>query len=244
MLETSVVYVCAHCSFLFLGCFMLSDACRIPDDWVPTPDSSVFGLVFISEKIMIYKHSQGLKSYVPELLSLSLSIVLIQVQQTFACLKMDTRIRPLDGFVLLSAVGCVAGLNLLVAYDHRDRYTLTHSQWQMHVVGVVLFICGFAAVHIVVALEYARHAVITQHATAYAWYRRTGYFVGDGVYLAVTVLFLVCIFFQQIVHAILLEYILLVLFFVLNSFSLILWRRLQSRRHYDAARPALPHTSP
>jgi len=223
---------------------MLSDACRIPADWVPTPDSSVFGLVFISEKIMIYKHAQGLKSYIPELLSLSLSLVLIQTRQTFECLKSHTYIGWRDGLIALGAVGCIAGFNVLVAYDHRDRYTQTYSQWQMHVMGVVLFICGFIATHIVIAFAYARHAVITHHATAYAWYRRTGYFVGDGVYLTVTCLFLMCIFFQQIVHAILLEYILLVLFFVLNSFSLILWQRLQCRRSYDTAHPLLPHTSP
>lgn len=243
MIAVSAVYVCAHFSFLFLGCFMLSDACRIPDEWLSTPDSKVFGLVFISEKIMIYKHSQGVKSYIPELLSLTLSIVLIQTQHTFECLKSTPRLGWLDGFMLLNAVACVAGFNLLLSNDHRDRYTPTYSQWPLHVVGVILFICGFAVVHTVIALAYKKHAVITHHATAYAWYRRTGYVVGDGVYLSVTLLFLVSVFFQQILHAIVLEYVLLLLFFVLNSFSLILWRRLWCRLAFDANLHLPPHTS-
>jgi len=220
-------FMCAHISFAVLGGIALSDLIIVPASWVTTQDKSVFGLVWISEKIMIYKYSTGKYAYVPDLLSLVLSVILVQTNYTFRCLTHNRGVSRADTGIIASSLACICGLNILVSFDHRDRFTATYSQWNVHVCGVFFFIVGFLCIHLIVALAYSQHAVIISNAGTYAWYRRTGYFVGDGVYLAATMAFLVCVCFQQVVNAILMEYVLLVLLVVLNTISLLLLQRLQ-----------------
>ena len=244
-----VTFVCAHVSFAVFGVIALSDIRTIPPGWVRTPDKSIFGLVWISEKLMIYKHSTDNYTYVPDLLSLALSVIILQTHYTFRCLVDSLYITRVDAVLIVSSVACIAGLNILITYDHRDRFTVSYSQWNVHVCGVFLFIIGFLVVHLIVAWTYNQHAVIVRNAAPYSWYRRKGYFFGDGIYLAATVVFVVCVCFQQVVNAIMMEYILLIMMWLLNTFSLLLLFRLEhsesdvqsslpSRSHLMSARPA------
>jgi len=218
MIGTWWLFVAAHVSFLVLVFMLCVDVCGSSRDF-PGTQRSVFGLEFISEKLMVCRHSGSRWVGVPHAIGVALSLLLVQNLHTLRALYPDHRCLP----HAVASVLCVWGWAVVIRYDHRRPVPSAREEWVPHMWGVGVFLSTFFALHVSVAYRYLRfHAMVPKHAEL----RRYSYMAWDTVYVLAACVFLVLILAGHIFQAIIVEYVVALAMLLLNLFSLGLLLRL------------------
>jgi len=218
--ESVRVYTAAHVTFIALAVLLLSDFCEGPVSLIPNYEFSIAGMEYISEKLMVCQHSTSWWHTLPHVIGAVLSIITLQHYAVFRALK-HTAIDAYDVVFMLLTVGTVAAWSSLIAFDHRKSTVFIAGNDSLHIASVVVFLTGFCALHGMISLQYYRS---TAYTLRFSTVRRVSYFAVEGLHIAMCVLFSIFAMVSNVYHAILIEYIVALLFVGLNlaSFAILL----------------------
>jgi len=228
MYESALVpFACAQCVFAGIGIALVCGVCSPLGPWQPSVNRNGVGLEYISEKLMHCNHSSRGLDYLPLLMSVAFSVVLLQIIETWRLLFRSRSAAP-DLLFVACAVVCLVGWSMLVRYDHRDMQDAYSSMDHMHATGVVVFMVTFLLLHAASSWTYAED-IASVNLTRFAVFRREAYIFSDILYVVVCVVFAVFVILQHNEGAITTEYIILVAFEILNLVNLYIQSRLVAR---------------
>ena len=225
-------FACAQAVFAGLGIALLSGVCTPVGPWQPSVNRNGVGLEYISEKLMHCNHSPRGLDYLPLLMSVAFSVVVMQLLETWRLLyRRKSAVH--DALFTACGVLCLVGWCVLVRYDHRDRRDAFSGMDGMHAAGVVVFMASFIALHAASSWAYAED-IVSVNLTHFAIFRREAYVASDVLYVIVCVVFAVLVILDRNSGAITAEYIILLAFEILNIANIYILSRLETR-----AAPAL-----
>lgn len=238
MLETEVrVYAAAHAAFAVLSVLLVTDRCEGRPDILANPDTSWLGMEYISEKLMKCQHSPSAWRWLPGLLGVAFSVVMLQHLSTFDALPLPREHAwPRPAFVALVLANSV-GWGLIIDFDHRRALAGEAEEFVWHFAGVGVFLLSFLASHVVVSWRYAESRAMMPR---YAHLRRCSYLAADALYVATCVLFSVAALLSRVYHAILLEYLIFALVWAMNTASFVILVRLLAWPAPPPSAPASP----
>jgi len=231
------VYAAAHVVFAVLSLMLVTDRCEGKSGILANPDTSWLGIEYISEKLMKCHYSSSAWRLLPGVLGLAFSVVMLQHLATFDALSSaSTQALPRPAFVALVLATSV-GWGLIVDFNHRQAFAGDAHQHVKHFVGVGIFLVSFCVLHIIVSWRYAASRAIVPQ---YAGLRRCSYVAADALYVATCVGFCVTALLSHVYHAILLEYVIFLLFIVMNTASFVILLRICAWRERLPSDPASP----
>jgi len=222
-----VPFACAQGVFAGLGIALLSGVCSPVGSWQPSVNRNGVGLEYISEKLMHCNHSPRGLDYIPLLLSVAFSVIMMQLLETWRLLY-RRKSAVCDAVFTACAVLCLFGWCMLVRYDHRDRRDAFSGMDGMHAAGVVLFMSTFLVLHAALSWAYAED-IVSVNLTSFAIFRRQAYVASDVLYVIVCVVFAVLVVLDRNGGAITAEYIILLAFEALNIANIYILSRLEAR---------------
>jgi len=212
------LYVLTHVVFNVMGLLLVCGACPQPIPWTASTETFV-GMNFISEEIMICKYTKTPWQYLPQMISIALSLVYIQIYHTYRILTAAnvTSSGPI-ALVVILATG-IHGFLVIISYDYRTTHQIRETNEKYHFYGVGLFGTSFWFAHLLVCISYARRGA-TINGVYYAKVRRRAYWCVDIVYFCSTIAFALAIIGNWKKHAIAAEYVLLFLGTSMNLYSM------------------------
>jgi len=244
--ETALrVFVSAHAAFAVLALLLLTNVCEASPDVEPNVGYSVGNLEYISEKLMQCEYSPTQWHRLPQVISAVMWLILLQHYATFVALAPEGSPHQHNGWDLLFQVLVVGSIIVVGRADParppphvpEARVGAAAHEQQCHVHSVLVFMSCFFGVHVLVSLRYlsahARHP-------RFAMLRRCSYFAVDAVYAALCVLFCVFAILSKVSHAIFIEYVVALLFYTLNTASLIILLRISASEALDSTAPGSP----
>mgnify|MGYP004106012613 FL=1 len=217
------IYVVAHVVFLVMGIAIISGSCSRPIPWTAAPES-FWGMKFISEEIMTCKYTDTPWQYLPQMVSIPLSLIYIQIYHTYRILSVEHGVSWGSTVLVVVLPMSVHGLLVLASNDYRTSYQTREDNVNYHFYGVCVFITGFWIAHLFVCISYARHKA-TINGVYYAKMRRLTYFCIEGLYFFSTIAFALMTMGNWRHHAIGVEYVLLILLVSMNLYSLYILSR-------------------
>lgn len=221
--EVVRVYLGAHVAFFLTSLFLLTDQCSGAPTLLRNEEFSWLGMQYISEKIMVCRHSSSLWRILPETLGLAVSVIMIQHYATFLELAPSGEHTNSNIVFMALVTSATAGWGLLISFDHRQANVDDNLVNDKHFASVALFLTSFFAVHVLVSQRYAAsRALFPEHAAM----RRCSYFAADALYVGACVLFCVTAIMDHVYHAILWEYVIFALFCALNTASFVILLRI------------------
>ena len=213
------VYAAAHAAFAVLSLMLVTDRCEGKLGMEPNPDTSWLGMEYISEKLMQCHYLSSAWRLLPGVLGLAFTVVMLQHLATFDALPgARTQAWPRPAFVALVLATSV-GWGLIVDFDHRPPFAGDAPEYVTHFAGVGIFLVSFCVLHIIVSWRYAASRAIEPQ---YAGLRRCSYLAADVLYVATCVVFCVTALLSHMYHAILLEYVIFLLFICMNTVSFVI----------------------
>ena len=217
------IYAAAHTVFAVLSLMLVTDRCEGAPGILANPDKSWLGMEYISEKLMKCRYSSSAWRLLPGVLGLAFSVVMLQHLATFDALPAPpTRAWPRPAFVAL-IVATSVGWGLIIDFDHRPAFAAVVPEFAWHFLGVGIFLVSFCVLHFIVSWRYAvARAMMPQ----YADLRRYSYVATDALYVATCVVFCVTALLSHVYHAILLEYLIFLLFIAMNTTNFVILVRI------------------
>lgn len=221
-----VYAACVCAAFLVVVAMAAVRTCAPRDDAnVVYIQVGALRLEYVSERIMAMKACSDVRVLLPPTLLLLYVVILLLFFETQTEWQSELDIRPYTsvfshvqrwlGIILLSV--SAVGLFLVIVFDH----TGAHRDW--HGVGVVLMLVGLAAVYMM-TLVYESVYHLLMHSSRYtplvAKLAAAAHFVTVLLFIASIALFAVAWFREQLPLAVLCEYILLLLIFLLALISM------------------------
>jgi len=231
------VYAAAHCVFAALSVLLVTDRCEGAPGILPNPDTSWLGIEYISEKLMKCRISASAWRFLPGVLGVAFSVVMLQHLETFSALPAPPKDAwPRGAFVALVLATSV-GWGLIVDFDHRRAFAQDAEEYPWHFAGVGVFLASFFVSHAVVSWRYAAARAMVPR---YADLRRCSYLAADALYVATCVAFCVAALLSHVYHAILLEYLIFLLFLAMNTASFVIFVRMCAWTEPPPSAPASP----
>jgi len=157
---------------------------------------------------------------------------MIQNYVTFSTLSHNTDKNVYDVLHIALSIINVAAWGALLEFDHRKTTWYAIDVKSRHMVCVVVFLTTYFLVHAATSRRYFYSPVRETH---HAQLRRYSYYTADAIYVLVCVLFCVFALLSNVYHAIMIEYVVALLFWSLASTSFIVLVRI---RRAQAAVPA------
>ena len=231
------VYACAHVTFVVLSVFLVTDRCEGSPRMLQNPDTSWFGMEYISEKLMACHYSVSAWHVMPRVLGLSFSVVMLQHFATFNALPSPQALPWQKSVFVALIVASTFGWGLIIDFDHRKAFAEDAYEYVWHFVGVGIFLASFCTMHAQVSWRYAAARAMVPH---FAEVRRYSYVAADALYVATCVVFCVTALMNHVYHAILLEYVIFLLFIVMNTASFVILLRICAWRERPPSDPASP----
>jgi len=231
------IYAAAHTVFAVLSRMLVTDRCEGAPAILANPDKSWMGMEYISEKLMKCHYSSSAWRLLPGVLGLAFSVVMLQHLATFDALPAPpTKAWPRAAFVAL-VIATSVGWGLIVDFDHRPAFVADTPEFVWHFVGVGIFLVSFCVLHFIVSWRYA---VLRAMTPQYADLRRCSYVATDALYVAMCVVFCVTAQLNHVYHAILLEYMIFLLFLTMNTASFVILVRICAWREPLLSAPSSP----
>ena len=237
------VYFAAHAVLVLASALMLIGSCEGSPLLLPNAERSVGGLEFISETLMQCQHSASLAQRLPQIIGSVMSVIMLQNLATFQTLAPTPGRNVWDCVFGVLLVLTVLTWGLLISNDHHPHRVLnvhwanaelTHAQ---HVYSVVSFMACYFAVHVLISRWYMAQRAMHSR---FAMLRRVSYFAADTIYILLCVLFSVFAVISNVYHAIMIEYVVALLFFTLNAMSLVVLTRINEWQLLQPSDPELP----
>ena len=226
------LFALAHVTFVVLTVLLLTDQCEGSPGMLPNEQFSLGGMEYISEKLMHCEHSSSWWQTLPHGIGIVLSVLMIQNYVTFSTLSHNTDKNVYDVLHIALSIINVAAWGALLEFDHRKTTWYAIDVKSRHMVCVVVFLTTYFLVHAATSRRYFYSPVRETH---HAQLRRYSYYTADAIYVLVCVLFCVFALLSNVYHAIMIEYVVALLFWSLASTSFIVLVRI---RRAQAAVPA------
>jgi len=221
--ESVRIYTAAHVVFIALALLLLLDFCEGHTSLLPNYEFSIAGMEYISEKLMVCQHSTSWWQTLPHVIGAVLSIITLQHYAVFHELK-HTAIDVYDAAFMLLSVVTVAAWSSIITFDHRKSRAFVANNDNLHIASVFVFLTGFCTLHGMISYQYYRSPT---HTLRYSRMRRMSYFAVEGLHIALCVLFSIFAMASNVYHAILIEYVVGILFVCLNLASLAILLRVR-----------------
>jgi len=140
------IYALAHVVFIVMGLLLIAGACPLPTQWTASTESFL-GMNFISEEIMICKYTNTRWQYLPQMVSISLSLVYIQIYHTYRILTAENVASwGATALVVILSTG-IHGFLVLISNDYRTSLQVRDNNERYHFYGVGLFVTSFWIAH-------------------------------------------------------------------------------------------------
>jgi len=231
------VYACAHALFVVFSVFLITDRCEGPPVMLPNPDTSWLDMEYISEKLVMCRHTSSAWHYTPGLLGLFFSVVMLQHFATFKALPVQHAHSWQNSVFVALIVATALGWSMIIGFDHRPFFAHDEPEYVWHFVGVGIFLVSFCVLHVQVSWRYAASIAMMPR---YGNIRRYSYVAADALYVATCVLFCITTLLNHVYHAILLEYVVFLLFLVMNTASFVILIRICAWQAQPPSAPVSP----
>jgi len=209
-------FALAHASFAIFTVLLVTDRCEGSTDMLPNYEYSIRGMEYISEKLMDCQHSSSWWQTLPHAICVVLSLLMIQSYITFSTLSRSADKDVADLLLIALSIINVAAWGALLAYNHHKKTLGTPEVQNRHMVHVVIFLTNFFLVHAATSWRYFLSPVRDTH---HAQLRHLSYYTTNAVYVLVCILFSTFALVGNVYHAIMIEYLVALLFCILNSIS-------------------------
>ena len=217
------VYAAAHALFLILSVFLVTDRCEASPAMLPNPDISWMGMEYISEKLVKCRYTTSAWYLLPGLLGLLFSVIMLQHFDTFNALPVEHAHSWQKGLFVALIVASSLGWSMIVGYDHRQAFAGDQLEFEWHFTGVGIFLVCFCVLHGQVSWRYAASRAMMPR---YGGFRRCSYVAADALYVGTCLVFCITALLNHVYHAILLEYLIFLLFITMNTTSFVILIRI------------------
>ena len=231
------VYACAHALFVLFSVFLVTDRCEGSPAILANPDTGWIGMEYISEKLVKCRYTSSAWHLMPGLLGLFFSVVMLQHFATFQALPVQHALSWQNSVFVALIVATTLGWSMIIGFDHRPAFAQAEPEYVWHFAGVGIFLVSFCALHVQVSWRYAAsRAMMPRYGDVW----RYSYVAADALYVATCVLFCITALLNHVYHAIVLEYIIFLLFVVMNTASFVILIRICAWQAQPPSAPASP----